>query len=214
MERQLNERINIEIMENEKGAHDWSLNKLATELYWWCNFFNNAFFKGQPVPVPALSFERTKVNTLGHYVSGRNQFVLLENININRAHLSRPLWDILATLLHEMVHSWQGTYGNPSNSWFHNREFRLKMAEIGILCNEKGCHVAVGDPFVSLLKEHGMKVSGEENPDGMIKFPPKDKTKGKSKLKKWTCGCQNARVGKATFEAICDICGSKFELVE
>ncbi len=36
----------------------------------------------------------------------------------------------------------------------------------------------------------------------------------KSKLKKWSCGCQNVRVGKSSFEATCDICGGKFELVE
>jgi len=214
MNKQLNDHINIAIRENETIVTDWPLNKLAKDLYLWTDIFNSAFFKDNPVPVPAISFEKSKVSTLGHYVIGRNGFGVRENININRVHLGRPMWDILATLLHEMVHSWQDRYGNPSKSWFHNREFRLKMAEIGILVNEKGCHVAVGDPFVAVLKEHGVTVSGEQNPDGMIKFPPKVKPKGKSKLKKWTCGCQNARVGKAMFEATCDICGSKFELAE
>lgn len=214
MNKLLNEPINVAIRENEKMVTDWPLSDLAKELYLWTDIFNITFFKEHPVPVPAISFEKSKVGSLGHYVIGRNGFGVRENININRVHLDRPMWDILATLLHEMVHSWQGTYGNLSNSWFHNREFRLKMAELGILVTEKGCHVAVGDPFVSLLREHGVKVSGEQSPDGMIKFPPKVKPKGKSKLKKWTCGCQIVRVGKATFEATCDICGSKFELVE
>lgn len=215
MEKQLNERINIEIMENEKGAHDWALNALSVELYWWCDFFNIAFFKDQPVPVPALSFERTKVNTLGHYVPGRNQFGLLENININKAHLSRPLWDILTTLLHEMVHSWQKIYGTPSKSWFHNKEFQLKMAEFGILCSNKGCHTGMGDPFVFLLRKHGISFEGHTIIDGLIKVPPKPKKKGKSKLKKWQCPCgQAARIGKKDFFATCDLCGEKFELVE
>jgi len=67
-----------------------------------------------------------------------------ENINLNRAHLDRPFWTILATLLHEMTHSWQAFYGKPSNSWFHNKEFRLKLETFGIACNEKGCHTRVG----------------------------------------------------------------------
>ena len=44
MKKQLNEAINIEIMENEKSAHDWALSNLAWELYWWTDFFNTAFF--------------------------------------------------------------------------------------------------------------------------------------------------------------------------
>ena len=43
---------------------------------------------------------------------------------------------------------------------------------------------------------------------------PKPKVKGKSKLKKWTCGCQIVRVGKREFCATCDICNNKFQLDE
>jgi hypothetical protein len=211
MQRQINESINIAIMDNEKSAHDWGLNQLAWELYWWVDFFNVAFFKNQPVPVPAISFERTKVTNLGHYVIGRNAFGIKENININRAHLNRPLWDILITLIHEMTHSWQALYGNPSNSWFHNKEFQLKMLEFGIICNSKGYHQGVGDPFVYLLKKHGIVFNQTMEPDGTIKIPPKAKTKGKSKLKKWTCGCTNVRVAVKDFEAKCIKCGNKFE---
>ena len=214
MQKQLSDPINIAIRENEKTITDWALSDLAKALYWWTDIFNMEFFKDQPVPVPAISFEKAKTGSLGHYIIGRNAFGIRENININRVHLDRPLWGILATLFHEMCHSWQASYGSPSNSWFHNKEFREKMLEMGIVVNGKGCHLGVQDSFVSILKKHGVKVSGEQNPDGMIKFPPKDKPKGKSKLKKWTCGCQIVRVGKATFEATCDICGSKFELVE
>ncbi len=214
MERQLNDPINIAIRENEKSVTDWVLSDFAKTLYQWTDIFNIEFFKDQPVPVPALSFEKTKVKTLGHYVPGRNSIGVRETICINLVHLDRPVWDILATLLHEMCHSWQASYGKPSNSWFHNKEFRQKMLEMGIVVNGKGCHLGIQDPFVFILKKHGVKVNGKKSPDGFIKIPPKPKPKGKSKLKKWTCGCQAVRVGKATFEATCDICGNKFDLVE
>ena len=213
MNKQLNDTINIAIRENEKAVTDWALSDLAKVLYWWTDIFNMEFFKEQPVPVPALSFEKTKVGTLGHYVLGRNAFGIRENISINMVHLDRPVWDILATLLHEMCHSWQAAYGKPSHSWFHNKEFRQKMLEMGIVVNGKGCHLGVQDPFVFILKKHGVKVSGKQSPDGIIKIPPKAKPKGTSKLKKWTCGCTNVRAAVA-LEATCDTCGNKFELVE
>ena len=214
MNKQLNDPINIAIRENEKTVTDWALSDFAKVLYFWSDIFNMEFFKDEPVPVPAISFEKAKVGNLGHYVQGRNSFGIRENININRVHLDRPAWDILATLLHEMCHSWQSTYGNTSNSWFHNKEFREKMLAMGILVNAKGCHLGVQDPFVFILKKHGVKVSGEKNPDGVIKVLPKDKPKGKSKLKKWSCGCTNVRVAVQTFEAQCLKCGNKFELVQ
>jgi hypothetical protein len=211
--QQLKEPINIAIMENEKSAYDWVLSNLAWELYWWTDFFNIAFFRDQPVPVPAISFERTKITTLGHYVPGRNSLGLLENINVNTAHLNRPLWDILATLIHEMCHSWQKIYGKPSKSWFHNKEFQTKMSELGIVINNKGCHLGIGDPFVFLLRKHGVQFNHNRGHDGTIKIPPKPKPKGKSKLKKWSCGCTNIRVGVKDLEAKCLKCGNTFGLV-
>lgn len=215
MERQLNDPINIAIRENEKAVTDWVLSDLAKTLYFWTDIFNIEFFKDQPVPVPALSFEKTKATTIARYIVGRNSFGVRENICINLVHLDRPVWDILATLLHEMCHSFEHTYVDEkkrTKNWYHSKAFREKMAEIGILCNEKGSHIAVGDPFVSLLKKHGVKVNGKKSPDGFIKIPPKLKPKGKSKLKKWTCGCTNVRVAVNSFEAICLKCNNKFQL--
>jgi hypothetical protein len=200
-------------MENEKSAHDWVLKDLAWELYWWVDFFNIAFFRDQAVRSPVLSFEKTKVDNFGHYVIGRNAFGIKENININRARLNRPLWDILTTLLHEMTHSWQVSYGKPSTSWFHNKEFQMKMLEFGIVVNNKGSHLEVKDPFVFLVKKHGVVFNHSMDLGGMIKTPPLIRPKGKSKLKKWTCGCTNIRVAVKSFEAKCLNCGNKFELV-
>ena len=213
MHKRLNESINIANMENEKSAYDWDLDDLAEELYWWVDFFNIVFFKDQSVSIPVISFEKTRVNNLGHYVIGRNAFGIKENININRVHLNQPLYEILATLLHEMTHIWQAAYGRPSISWFHNKEFQMKMLKLGIVINNKGHHLEVGDPFVFLLKKHGISFNHSVELNGIIKIPPKVMPKGKSKLKKWTCGCTNIRVAVKEFEAKCLKCGNKFELV-
>ncbi len=220
----ITEKINVEIRENELSAQDWALNNLAWELYWWVDTFQIAFFKNQPVPIPALTFEKTRVTTLGHYRIGRNDFAVREQINLNKLHLQRPLWDILVTLIHEMVHSWEYTYvpeNKRTKSWYHSKAFRVKMEEFGIICSEKGCHVGLASNglFIHILSQHAVSFNeitnyGEAMPKGSAVYPitPPKKPKGRSKLKKWSCGCQIARVGRHSFEAVCRICGNDFIL--
>ncbi|MDA9762238.1 JAB domain-containing protein [Desulfobacterales bacterium] len=223
---QLSDKINLEIMENELSATDWSLNPLAWDLYWFVDLFQAVFFRNEPVPVPALTFEKARVNTLGHYRIGRNDFAVREQINLNRLHIGRPLWGVLSTLLHEMAHSWEYTYvpeNKRTKSWYHSKAFRVKMEEFGIHCADNGAHIGLesNGRFVFLLKQHG--VTFDEIPDfstmisgggKLIPIDPKPKVKGKSKLKKWTCGCQIVRIGKREFCATCDICNNKFKIDE
>lgn len=215
------DKINIEIRQNQLKAYDWKLHELIAELDWWCDFFNIAFFKEEPVPVPVLTFENARVNTLGHYRIGRNDWGVREQINLNRKHLHRPLWDILATLLHEMVHSWEYTWlaeQERTCNWYHKLAFRQKLASFGIETNEKGQHIHIGGDFVYLLSRHGVSFSsaaaiGGDFKDGGIQIDPgKAKKKGRSKLKKWSCGCTNVRVAIQDFEAKCLKCGNQFTL--
>jgi hypothetical protein len=202
-------------MNNEKSAYNWAFNDLVWELYWWVDFFNIAFFNTQPVPAPVFTFEKTRMTNLGYYVFGRNACGTKNIITLNRSILNRSLWEIQTTLLHEMTHSWQAMYGKPSNSWFHNKEFTLKMMVFGIVCTSNGCHSGVGDPFVFLLKKHGIVFNSvmRSESDNILKIPQRTKPKGRSKLKKWSCGCTNIRVAVNEFEAKCLKCGNEFELI-
>ncbi len=218
----MNESVNIVIMENELSAIDWELNPLAWELYWFVDLFQIVFFKDQPVPIPALTFEKTRVNNLGHYRFEQNDRDLTGHIILNRLYLDRPLWSVLATLLHEMVHAWEFIHVAPekrTKSWYHSKAFRDKMMESGILCNHNGSHAGLDykGKFFLTLKQHavsfnGLHLSSADN--SIIPIDTKPKVKGRSKLKKWTCGCQNVRVGKSEFKATCDLCGNRFKLVE
>lgn len=209
-------RINVAIMENEIANDEWEMNNLASELYWWVDFFNIVFFKDQPVPTPALTFERTRVNNLGYYRIGFNDFAVRDQINLNKLYISRPLNETLQTLVHEMAHSWEHIYvpeDKRTKSWYHTKAFRDKMAKIGIMTNEKGCHMAVGDPFIHLLRQHGVEFNTNDITEGgLIVITPKPKPKGRSKLKKWTCGCTNVRVAVQDFQANCLKCGNEFKL--
>ena len=216
----LTETINLQIMENELSATDWNLNPLAWDLYWWVDLFQAAFFKDEPVPIPVLTFERSRVNTLGSYRIGRNDFAVREQININRIHLDRPEWTILATLFHEMVHSFEYTYipeNKRTKNWYHGKAFRDKMLEFGIICADNGSHLGLiqSGKFCHILRQHGVRFEIQlSNKSDYIPSPPKPKIKGKSKLKKWSCGCQIVRVGKSEFHARCTICNQLFELDE
>lgn len=208
MRNHQNEAINQ--YSSEKELDDETLADLAHEIYWWVDLFNIALFRDQPVPVPVITFTKSRVNSLGKYVSGPNEFGIRENINLNRVHLQRPMALILATLVHEMTHCWQKRYGSPSTSWFHNHEFREKLESFGLKCNPKGQLLGMGKPFASLLVQHGVACKPFI---GAIKdlTPVSHRLRGKSKLKLWVCGChQRARVGKREFFATCDLCGDRF----
>jgi hypothetical protein len=127
--------------DNTQNSHEWELHDLTRKLLWWADIFNNAFFKDQPVPAPAISYKKTNLITLGHHVIGKGDFSLKENLS--RVHLSRSLWEVLVIVMHEMTHAWQALFGKPSNNWYHNQEFRRKMLECGIACNKAGCHHGV-----------------------------------------------------------------------
>jgi hypothetical protein len=211
------EKINIDIMENELSASDWELNEYAWDLRWWIDFFQISMFKDEPVPLPVLSFQKTRINTLGSYRLGRNDFGIKENININRHYLGLPTWEILSTLLHEMVHSYEYTYlpkDQRTNNWYHKKGFRDKLASFGILTNQKGQHLSYGDPFIHLITQHGLKIiDSTQNSEGLYIPPKRVKPKGRSKLKKWSCGCTNVRVAVKEFNAKCLECMNKFELI-
>jgi hypothetical protein len=199
----------IETSEKTPNTNQWGLHDLTRGLAWWAGLFNDAFFKEQSVPPPAISYKETHLITIGHHVIGKNDSGVGENFA--RVQLSRPLWQILVILIHEMTHAWQALHAKPSNSWYHNKEFRRMLMEFGVVCDKSGCNCGVKDPFVSLLKKHGIVFNHPMDSDGFIKIPPAIKPKGKSKLKKWSCGCTNVRVAVKDFQANCLKCGNDFE---
>ncbi len=95
------------------------------------------------------------------------------------------------------------------------------MLEFGIVTNTNGSHAGMdyNGEFVFILKQHGVSfaefdIAGIVKGNSIIPIDPAPKNKGKSKLKKWTCGCQIVRIGKREFCATCDICNNKFKLDE
>ena len=200
------------IMKSNNNLTEIDLDHLVCEIYWFIDFFNIAFFKINQVFAPIFCFEINREKSLGHYPVQGKAYGEGKDVDIYKINPYENLWKILATVLHLMVHTWQNHHGQSNKSWFHNNEFRAKMAEFGIQCNKTGCHTRLGDPFVFLLKKHGVVFGEIQDLNGIICVQPRYKLKGNSKLKKWSCGCTNVRVA-VILEAQCLKCDKKFELI-
>ena len=217
-----------EIRKNAEIAVDWEYREIATILYRWADIFRERLLDPialpgrDRMPDPVLSFEPMDHRVYAAYTLHRNAQGLLDEITMNTKHLNRPLWEILETLLHEQVHLWQQNFGkHPVRRNYHNREFVEKCEQLGLHPRiGSGVHWKPADgPFALLMKEHGI-----ERPQ-QVEVPPEEKRRnwwdmgkkerrGRSTLSKWTCGCQNVRVGTKEFYAVCLKCGNVFVKVE
>ena len=208
----MDEIINRKIRELETQTKQWRFSDLSEQLYIWFDLFNENFFQGR-LKNPVISFERTRSDTLGHFALDRNAFGLKWNTNINCLYVDLPLVDTLATLLHEMTHQWQQEFGKKGTkrrtSSYHNVEFRDMTKSMGIPSNESGATLSYQNPFLLLLKNHGVDIYQKSFSEEM---PVISKRPGKSKLKKWHCGCTNVRVAISDFQAQCLKCGNRFIL--
>lgn len=197
--------------------------EIVAFLYEHVDLMRAEFFGGQ-LPEVVLSFEVTDRRTLGHYHLARTGMGVRWALNLNPIHLARPVFEVLATLLHELAHAWQSEHGTPSKPPHHNREFRDRCEAFGIPTDEGGHDLGVrhGTPFEEYCGRHGIGFPpgpaaepATAGPHGVAPMPllpvPPPRPKG-SRLRKWTCPCGvNARVAIADFQAICMKCGGRFQ---
>jgi predicted SprT family Zn-dependent metalloprotease len=196
---------------------------IVAALYAHIDDMRAAFFDGK-LPEVVLSFDVRNRKNLGHYCLRRNGLGVRWNVNLNPIHLGRPLYEVLATLLHELAHAWQyekGTGGKPPH---HNREFVEKCEAMGIPTDSQGHYLGVNQasPFHDYCKAHGVPFetpagdAGDEEPERpepLLPTPPA-KPKG-SKLRKWICSCEDpvpVRVARADFDATCNKCKEPYRL--
>lgn len=208
----LNGTINKTIRNHEETI-DWDLKEEAKDLYVWFDRFNEEFFNNK-LEQCVISFERTRLNNLGHYVTELNGLGLPDNINLNLRHIkTRPKFATLATLLHEMVHQWQRRLGSFSDEDtrktkhnYHNKEFIEMTDGFGLKHNKKGHRIAPPfGRFVEFLKKFNIDITEE---------PPLCTGGGVSKLIKYSCECVpaiNIRVAVSHFSATCNTCKTEFK---
>jgi hypothetical protein len=122
---------------------NYQITDLLTELYRVFNLFNVRFFENKlELPVIIVQSSR-KRNTLG--TCSVNKIWLRKatdatpdkyEITISAEHLNRPIEDICATLLHEMVHLHNGLNNiqDTSNRYmYHNKKFKEQAEKRGLI---------------------------------------------------------------------------------
>lgn len=216
----------------EKGAEAWQHKGVAAELYAWSDVFKFYWFSPESeyqaaIPNLVIGVEPMRVNVLAGYHLKENAVGLPYEITFNERYMARPLYAILETAVHEMVHLYQeNTPGlMPCKNNYHNQQFVAICEEIGLHPRlGSGAHWKAADgQFAGLMERYGVP-----RPEEASEVPPESpktdwwddyegKGKGKSTLilymspsctRKPEC---KLRSGRADLNIRCSECGGEFK---
>lgn len=103
--------------------------------------FNHTLF-AEKLPACLITLQR-KTRTYGYFSQDRFQHTqkgsLTDEIAMNPDHFkTKPLPEVLSTLVHEMAHLQQAYFGRPSRKGYHNKEWASIMKAIGLIPSDTG----------------------------------------------------------------------------
>lgn len=108
--------------------------EMYDELTLAYDHFNKALFAAA-LPPCLITLQRSK-KSYGYFSADRFAHAdgaLTDEIALNPSHFAtRRIEEVLATLVHEMVHLWQHHFGRPGRGRYHNREWAEQMKAIGL----------------------------------------------------------------------------------
>ena len=203
------EQINLDLRRHQGSIEDWSCGPTIEDLHVWAD--RDILEFNLQTTTPAIKMEDLRNGTLGRHRSGRSSLGLRHEITISRDHLENDeYWQVLGTLLHELLHAEQEDAGKPGRRNYHNRQFRERAREFGLLADERGCqqYAHPPTPFLDLLDKYGVKRPA---------LPPTITMPSthKSKLQPWICGCRprpiHIQVAIRDLRARCLKCGQRFQ---
>ena len=149
-----------------------STNNLPTkqnydELSHAYDFFNRRLFGGE-LPGCLFTLQR-KSRSMGYFSFERfvnRDDTKSDEIALNPEYFAtRPVEDVLSTLVHEQAHQWQRRFGTAPRRGYHDQEFAAKMETIGLMPSNTGTpggkitgdqmsHYIMADgPFIHACKE-------------------------------------------------------------
>ena len=183
-------------------------NRAAAYLNTIFDLLNERYFEGA-LSRPIITIQSTP-KAYGHYtlydawsVDGEKG---MREINIGAGTLSRPIENVVATLLHEMVHYWNDKNGIKDASrgnTYHNKHFKAKAEACDLLVENHPTYgwsiTSASDALVEFCIEHDLReirlcrndfemfrVSGTGAKAGTFTFGGSNK---KSSTRKYICPC-------------------------
>lgn len=198
-----------------------------TAFQFMFDHFNEALFDGE-LPQVVLSFTR-RPRVAGHFGAERwNRDANNERaheICVNPSEFRNPT-SAAQTIVHEMVHLWQHTFGKPARVGYHDREFAKKMKEVGLQPSTTGKeggketgqsmsdYPIKGGRFLAALKALPKRASVPWSGVPEAEKPTKGaSTSNGSSKSKFTCpSCEANAWGKPTLNLICGDCDEEMEI--
>jgi predicted SprT family Zn-dependent metalloprotease len=105
------------------------------------DFFNRELFGGG-LPQLLVTLRGRGPRNFGYFsyehFKSRSGEGAAHELSLNPDHFARGDEETCSTLVHEMVHVWQYTYGTPSRNGYHNKEWGSKMKDVGLYPSKTG----------------------------------------------------------------------------
>lgn len=204
------------------------LERWAAEMVLW--------FKPQGLPLPVITVQGSERRAYGWFAWSRWESTnggIHDEINFVAEYLGRDVFDIAATLMHELVHlaNYAAGIRDCSSNQYHNRNFRDRALAVGMSCERMNPYGWAKTGLTPLLRERIDLLRPDAGAFDLFRLPPAPRREAgsnvvdtqsdgqlciqtkKKKLSKWVClgECAAAWVASGTeLRATCDACGSSF----
>ena len=184
-----------------------SYNRAAGYLNKIFDLLNAEYFESE-LSRPTITIQSTP-KCYGHFSLREDTWVsklgASHEINIGAGTLARPIEEVVATLLHEMIHYWNfvmGVQDCSRGNTYHNRRFKEAAESRGLVVTRSEkygwAHTAPGDDLLDFVLENGLtdilinrneftgfQITGTGTHSGTgIVLPPKT-----SSSRKYICPC-------------------------
>lgn len=144
------------------------------------DIFNKELFNSE-LPLVAITIMSSPKSN-AHFTLDkvwRNDDVRLHEINISAEHLDRPVYNVLASLIHEMVHYYcliHGLQDTSQNHRYHNKIFKREAEQRLLLISyAKYIGYSVTQPtqeLIELIDRYGIQKPVDINRDGALAVVP------------------------------------------
>lgn len=150
------------------------LKNMQEVLEYGFDILNKVYFNSElpPIVISIMSSPRSN----GHFTCGkvwRSEEARMHEINISAEHLDRPIENIMATMMHEMVHyycSLNNINDVSQGGRYHNMKFKEEAEKRGLIITQ-GHYIgwSITEPsieFMNVISDYGIKKPLDINRDG------------------------------------------------